>query len=126
MREFVTRDQIFSCTCCKYNNQSIHASFVHTNCSELLLSAKFPFWEFLNLNLLRFTVCRKSDSKSLHFYLKRHRPNVFHSWCRGGKSFRVRPSIICFRPVARFFYGEVQSKEEADQTRTEEQVSRGN
>ena len=38
-----------------------HASFVHTNCSELLLSAKFPFWEFLNLNLLRFTVCRKSD-----------------------------------------------------------------
>lgn len=80
IREFETLEQIFSCTCCKYREISrYHASFVHTNCSELLLSTKFQFWEFLNLNLLRFTVCRKSDFKSLYFCLKWHRPNVSHS-----------------------------------------------
>ena len=38
-----------------------------------------------------------------------------------------RQSSVSFllhsRPVARFFYGEVRSKEEEDQTRPEEQVS---
>ena len=65
-REFVPRDQVFPLifVCCLlllHKNKYFHASFIHENYSELLLSAYFLFWETVNLNLT-FAVCCKRDS----------------------------------------------------------------
>ena len=65
-REFVPRDQVFPLifVCCLLllqKNKYFHASFIHENYSELLLSAYFLFWETVNLNLT-FAVCCKRDS----------------------------------------------------------------
>ena len=73
--ESVSRDQVFSwivlyCSLLQSTSKwvkKLHVRFVYNNYFGLFLTARFLFWEILNLNLT-FAVCRKRHSKSLFYH----------------------------------------------------------